>query len=368
MSAVTTPGSARIRLFRLLALCALLCALVPGDALALRFVVMGDSRGRNAADLVNTAILSQVNQRIKELSPAPEFLMFLGDMSARAKVPSGGGEAYTFQPWLDFMRAPSTGLPASLPLYLVVGNHELYDEATSASRPTGVLTCECQGAYQGFIRANASATFMPKTASLNADYESLAYSFTADEGRALFVALDGYFVGDCPGVPYVGAGALDRAQLDYLRETLARSGTKTKFVFAHNPAFRPSENAATACGSPSMCEFWKIVDEYKATAVFNGHVHLFSRVTVDAGFNASNPGYEFRNAIPQIIAGTCGAPISKAAGGKGDKDAAANWNVKTLYNYSVVDVDESGATAKLLVRTYCSDGASDWSLCDTYSK
>nr|WP_272881612.1 metallophosphoesterase [Fundidesulfovibrio soli] len=329
---------------------------------------MGDSRGRDAVDLVNTAVLAQVNQRIKSLSPAPEFLVFLGDMSARAKVPSGGGEAYTYQPWLDFMRAPDTGLPASLPLYLVVGNHELYDERASATRPTGVLTCECQRDYQGFIRANASATFMPKTASLNADYESLAYSFTADGGKSLFVALDGYFVGDCPSVPYVGAGSLDRAQLDYLKATLEQSSAKTKFVFMHNPAFRPSENAATACGSPSMCEFWKIVDEHKATAVFNGHVHLYSRVEVDAGFSVGNPGYEFRNSVPQIIAGTCGAPISKASAGKGDKDAAPNWNVKTLYNYSVVDVDGSGPTAKLLVQTYCSDGASAWSLCDTYSK
>ncbi|MCP6768629.1 metallophosphoesterase, partial [Klebsiella pneumoniae] len=91
---------------------------------------------------LNTAVLAQVNQRVKALSPAPEFLVFLGDMSYRANIPVNNQDHYTYQDWLTFMRDPQTGLPATLPMYLVIGNHELH-AVEPANEPT-VLTCTCQ--------------------------------------------------------------------------------------------------------------------------------------------------------------------------------------------------------------------------------
>lgn len=46
--------------------------------------------------------------------------------------------------------------------------------------------------------------------------------------------------------------------------------------------------------------------------------------------------------------------------------APASWNWKNHYNYSVVDVDNSGS-GKITVDSYCSDGNSPWTLCDSYT-
>ncbi|WP_243438812.1 metallophosphoesterase family protein [Fundidesulfovibrio soli] len=375
-TASTRPTAARphppvpLRQFRLplrlAALGVLLLALIPVQASALRFVTMGDSRGYTVDAPLNTAVLAQVNQRIKALSPAPEFLVFLGDLSYRANIPVDGHDHYTYKTWLDFMRAPSTGLPASLPLYMVIGNHELYDEGL-APHAEASITLACQQAYQNFIQTNASSTFMPNVTSLNDNYKNLAYSFTSEDGKSLFVVLDGFYIATGPTQPYDGAGALNQTQRDYLQTTLSQSSAKTKFVFVHNPAFGPSTQPTTACVASSMCEFWKIVNDNKATAVFNGHDHLFSRVLVNSGFNGANPGYSFTKSIPQVIAGTCGAPISGTYDEPGKPPLAASWNGKLQFNYSVVDVDDSGPQAKVTINSYCGDGSGSWSLCDRYT-
>jgi len=362
------PGSHRqIRLpLKLAALGVLLLALIPAQASALRFVTMGDSRGYTVDAPLNTAVLAQVNQRVKALNPAPEFLVFLGDLSYRANIPVDGHNHYTYTDWLDFMRAPSTGLPASLPLYMVIGNHELYDEAL-APHAEASITLACQEAYQSFIQTNTSATFMPNITSLNDSYKYLAYSFTSADGKSLFVVLDGFYIATGPTQPYDGAGSLDQAQRDYLQTTLSQSSARNKFVFVHNPAFGPATQPATACVASSMCEFWKIVNDNKATAVLNGHDHLFSRVLVNSAFNADNPGYNFTKSIPQVIAGTCGAPISGTYDEPGKPPLAPSWNAKLQFNYSVVDVDDSGPNGKVTVSSYCGDGSGSWSLCDRYA-
>ena len=334
------------------------------EALAYRFVSMGDSRGCHLDSLINETVLAQVNQRVSALNPAAEFAVFLGDMSYRGNIPSGGTDHYTYAAWLAFMRS---GLPV-MPLFLAIGNHELYDEAAGESG----LSCTCQQAYQNFVTQNISSTFMPGIANLTG-YENLAYSFTADGGKSLFVVLDGFFVNTCPSVPYHGSGSLDSTQLTYLNTILSTSTAKTKFVFVHNPAFEPTSQNYNTCVAGSMCQFWQIVNDNNVTAVFNGHNHIYSRVLVDASFNSDNPDYNFSRAIPQVIDGTCGAPIANYTPNCDPSDepstvyAPPSWNVKTLYNYSVVDVDNSGPTGKITMKSYCGDLAGNWSLCDTYS-
>jgi 3',5'-cyclic AMP phosphodiesterase CpdA len=342
------------------------CLLLSQPTWALRFVSMGDSRGCSIGAVINETELARINRRIAALSPGADLLVFSGDCSYRGDTSTVSGEHhYTYQAWLDFMRRD---LPAALPLYLVPGNHEMYDEHIGASS----LSCSCQQAYQGFVTANVSDAFMSGVASLPG-YENLAYSFTAAGGQVLFVVLDGFFVPEasCPSIPESEGDSLDSAQLEFLRQTLAGSQAKAKFVFVHNPAFSPTDEKYTQCTKASMCRFWQIVNDNGATAVFNGHVHLYSRVFVDDSF--VNAGYDFTRSVPQVIAGTCGAPIADYTPGCDTSDepsviyAPASWHVKSLYNYSVVDVDLSGNTARMTVHTYCGDLDGVWSLCDQFS-
>ena len=140
--------------------------------------------------------------------------------------------------------------------------------------------------------------------------------------------------------PYIGnqrSGSLDETQLNYLQATLRASSAKTKFVFTHHPAFEPTSQAYHACWTPSMCQFWQIINDNNVTAVFNGHTHMYSRVMINAAFNGSNSGFNFTKSIPQIVAGTSGAPIYSVA------NEPPNWNIKRMY-----------------------DGTTPWALCDTY--
>ena len=89
---------------------------------------------------------------------------------------------------------------------------------------------------------------------------------------------------------------------------------------------------------------------------------------IDSNFNASNPTNNFTKSIPQIVAGTCGAPIAGTADEPAMPDGPPNWNEQKKFNYAVVDVDNSGLVGKISVHSYCSSNGSDpWSLCDTYT-
>ena len=360
---VRGPAQQSLRALRvwLWVLCLLLSLPAPREALALRFVAMGDSRGSTLNAPINTVILGQVNQQIAALNPSPELLVFYGDMSVSGNTSRDSlNPAYTFNAWLDFMRLGATPLPASLALYLAIGNHELYDEAYYPNAGA-LLSLNCQQAYQNFIQNNISSTFMQNTTSLDdAAYKHLAYSFTADNGQTLFVVLDGFFVNTAPYIGNQRSGSLDETQLNYLQATLRASSAKTKFVFTHNPAFEPTSQAYHACWTPSMCQFWQIINDNNVTAVFNGHTHMYSRVMINAAFNGSNSGFNFTKSIPQIVAGTSGAPIYSVA------NEPPNWNIKRMYNYAVVDVDNSGPRGNVVVQAYCSDGTTPWALCDTY--
>jgi hypothetical protein len=365
----TAPRSLLVILFLGLTLVALEPQLWSHQALAYRFVAMGDSRSDALNPLINKDVLGSANRSVSALNPAPDFLIFFGDNSVMGDFDSKGTNNFTYQDWYNFMRMPPTGLPAQLPIYLVVGNHELYQ----FSLGNEVQSYTAQTGYQAFTNFNellSPDTFMPNIKSLPG-YNNLAYSFTSADKKSEFVVLDGFYVPSDKNTPYVDAGNLDANQLQYLNDTLANSQATTKFVITHNPAFTPTnENYATAVDQ-SMGMFWQIVDNNDVSAVLNGHVHMYSRVMVDSSFTSGpsnpNPGLYFRNSIPQIIAGSVGAPlIGSATNEPAEIFAPASWNWKNQYNYSVVDVDNSG-TGKITVSSYCSDGSSPWSLCDSYT-
>jgi hypothetical protein len=339
------------------------------QALAYRFVVMGDSRSNDLDTFINKPVLGSANQSISTLDPAPDFLIFLGDNSVLGDVDLKGKDNFTYQDWYNFMRMPPTGLPATLPMYLVIGNHELYQ----LSLGNEVQSYTAQTGYQAFANFNellSPDTFMPNVKSLPG-YDNLAYSFTSADKKSLFVVLDGFYVPSAKDMPYVDAGPIDNTQLQYLNDTLATSQATTKFVITHNPVFTPNEPTYATARDQSLGLLWQIVDNNDVAAVMNGHVHGYSRVMVDSSFTSGpsnpNPGLFFRNSIPQVIAGTVGAPLTGTVSNEPSTIyAPASWNWRNAFNYSVVDVDNSGS-GKVSINSYCSDGSSPWTLCDSYT-
>ena len=339
-----------------------------------RFVVMGDSRSNDLSYYINTAVLGSANQSISALNPPADFVIFLGDNSVLGDADFNGTNSFTYQDWYNFMRTPPTGLPVQTPLYLVIGNHELYQ----ASLGDTVSSYTSQTGYQTFMAQNtmfSPTTFMPNTTS-HPGYENLDYSFTSSDGQALFVVLDGFYVSSSPSAPYSDPGSLDYNQLTYLNDTLSSSTAKTKFVITHNPTFSPNyENYDTAVSS-SMGQYWQILDNNNVAAAFSGHDHLYSRVMVDSSFTSGssdpNPGLNFKNTIPQIIAGSVGAPLTGTVVNEASTIyAPASWNVINLYNYSVVDVhtlDDDSGVSTVTVNTYTSDGTSPWTLSDSFTE
>lgn len=363
------PRSLLAILFLGLTLVALEPQLGSSQALAYRFVAMGDSRSDSLNPLINKDVLGSANVSVSALNPAPDFLIFFGDNSVLGDIDINGKDNFTYQDWYNFMRTPPTGLPATLPMYLVAGNHEFYQ----LSLGNQVQSYTAQTGYQAFANFNemlSPDTFMPNIKSLPG-YNNLAYSFTSQDKKSEFVVLDGFYVPSAMNTPYVDAGNIDANQLQFLNDTLATSQATTKFVITHNPAFTPTNVNYDTAVDQSMGMFWQIVDNNDVSAVLNGHVHGYSRVMVDSSFTSGasnpNPGLSFRNSIPQIIAGTVGAPlIGSVTNEPSEIYVPASWNWKNLYNYSVVDVDNSGS-GKITVNSYCSDGTNPWSLCDSYT-
>lgn len=335
---------------------------------------MGDSRSNDLSSYINTAVLGSANQSISALNPPADFVIFLGDNSVMGDNDTKGTNNFTYQDWYNFMRMPPTGLPSQTPLYLVIGNHELYQ----ASLEDKVISYTSQTGYQDFMAQNellSPTTFMPRTIS-QPGYENLDYSFTSPDQKSLFVVLDGFYVPSSQNAPYADPGSLDYNQLNYLNDTLFNSTAATKFVITHNPAFSPNYESYDTAVSSSMGQYWQILDNNDVTAAFAGHDHLYSRVMVDSSFTSyssnPNPGLYFNNTIPEIIAGSVGAPLTGTVTNEPSTIyAPASWNVKDLYNYAVVDVHnsetDSGAST-VTTNTYTSDGTSPWTLGDSFTE
>jgi len=337
-----------------------------------RFVAMGDSRGNDLSNFIDKPVLESANQSVAALNPAPSFVIFFGDNSIMGDNDFSGTNNFTYQDFYNFMRAPGTGLPAQLPFYQVVGNHELY-QATLGDKFQSYTS---QTGYQDFAKqteALSPNTYNPNITSMPG-HDNLDYSFASPDGQSLFVVMDGFYVPSSQNIPYFDSGNLNDDQLKYLNDTLSSSTAKTKFVISHNPAFDPTSQTYDTAVSPSMGQFWQIVDNNDVTAVLNGHVHMYSRTMVGPDFTSGgildpNPGLHFTNTIPQIIAGSVGAPlIGTATNEPGNIYAPASWNWKDLYNYAVVDVHNSIlGPSTVAVNSYASDGTGPWILCDSFT-
>ena len=207
----------------------------PNDAAALDFLVYGDTRSDETAERATAIAAAAV---------APLFALHTGDVA-----PTGDDD----EAWHRFFDVEQP-LLGGVPLYLAIGNHELYrdPEATRVRR------------------------YLPLPPNNGATY----YTFRI--GRARVIALD--------------SNRPDVQQTEWLAKMLSAASVEPDhphvFVFMHHPPFSTGGH----CGSAvEQAEWIALFEHYLPTAVFAGHDHAYERLE--------------RNGVRYFVTGGGGAPV-----------------------------------------------------------
>lgn len=264
---------------------------------AFRFVVYGDSRSSTINPPFNSAVLGYINSQITSLNPEVDFVIFTGDSVRRAK---SAGHSYLHD-WHEFM----INTLKEIPLYVVVGNSDIYGD-------TGWTEYDRQVEFQ------AEFSDMPSNAPSDS-YKYLTYSFEYGEGssRSIFVVLDAFYVTPDNVIHY--DNNIDNTQINWFNQQ--SSSATHKFLLSHGPFFSP-EGWPVGNG---IRQIWNNAQNYDL--VFCSHEHIYSRWNLFPDTLTSGP---------QILTGTCGAPIDP-----NDNSHYVNPKAHPYYgyNFSVIDVD-----------------------------
>ena len=299
-----------------------------GTAETLRFVFMADCRGKSTTNQVNYPALNAIISQVGALSPKPAFVMFGGDMSYSGYINS----TYTFQAWKDlFIPLTSNGIP----LYTVLGNHELY----------------LQSSDSGFHLGNQLAfqqVFSENPGNGPAGYQYLTYSFTSPGGNSFFAVLDAYYL-TYSFKDSTEGGNIDSTQMSWLKAQVAQTKATHKFLFIHAPyyyvTYDPGEPSEA---NKSYTELWSFLDANKFDMYSCGHSHLYSRKTIDSSVlpypQTTPPTPMWQNNVVQLLNGTSGTKPETALI---DPAIRTSWNVHNdtlTYYFSVIDISGSTVT------------------------
>ena len=240
----------------------------------------------------------------------PDFLLDLGDtfMSDKLQEPSYEKIEDRALLYRDYFNA----VCHSVPLFLVLGNHE-----GEAGWPDKRSNNQVSGWDEKARLLYFPAPVPDKFYSGNPDKKGNYYAFVW--GDALFVALDPYrYTTDKPrpGRSDNWAFTLGKAQYEWLRKTLENSKAKYKFVFCHQLVgggeegrggveFSKSyewggQNADGSEGFASRRPGWekplhKLLVDNGVNVFFHGHDHLFAKQERDGMIYQEVPQPSARN-------------------------------------------------------------------------
>ena len=250
----------------------------------LRFVIMGDSRSRT--DDWGRSAAAVLKER-------PEFVVFLGDMNDH-----GTNDWEWDQHYLGPQSARD--LLATIPLYTVPGNHE-----------------ENAPLYRQLFQAPG----------LDDTWRAWAKEFES----VLIIGIDGQWHQE------------HKKTYRRIDETLAKSKAKFIFLATHYPAYSSAGNGEldSKTGEPRHWSYQmgrtviaSMLLKHNATGFFAAHEHHYERSELPGG-------------LPQIIAGTAGAPRSGRSRDAKRRNPYAKVFARSL-NYCVMEVkgDTCRMTAK----------------------
>ena len=318
------------------------------------FAVMSDSRsavggdGRNYNG-VNRHVLERLMQQA--MGRGVELVVFAGDLvDGYVTVPSEYQRQ--LRAWMESV-AP---FHMHVPIYEVMGNHELLADAWSegwmADR-AGPLNSQTV-----FAQAVVNPTNGPPTEAGKPPYDESVYSF--DYGSAHFAMVNSnhwhrnrFARDDHPALPRgQREGMLSAAQLEWLDKDLAAArarGQTHLFVFTHEPSFPTGGHAHDAMyyggRIPEVLamrdRFWGTLVRHRAVAAFFGDEHNYSRTLIDTQVDE-----KYAYPVWNIITGGAGAPYYA-------RDMSVPWAdaVKTFkpdHHFVVITVD--GPSVRLEAR------------------
>lgn len=239
-------------------------AAAPGQA-QFRFAVFGDTR---ANPDVHAAVIAGI------AAARPDLALHTGDL-----VDDGNNSGL----WDSFLKIESP-LMRIAPLYPTLGNHE-------------------NGAPQYF-----SIFHLPGSGAW--------YSFDYGDARFIVLRADNY---------YPGAFAAGSEQRTWLEQQLSSASARWIFVSFHVPVH------TSFAEDPSEVNLRKdlapLFEQYKVTAVFNGHIHSYERVIA--------------NGITYIVTGGGGAPLYSLNVKESGQQAGA-----LVYHYMLFEVNGDKLTGK----------------------
>ncbi|MEI7899993.1 MAG: DUF1566 domain-containing protein [bacterium] len=337
------------------------------------------------------------------LADKPDFLIDLGDtfMTEKLGVTNYSGAAQLCR---EVRSNQFSLLGASVPLYLVNGNHdsELGWLLKPAQPQSNIAVWETQ-ARQLYYPCPVPGSFYSSNTNIDPYVQSPRddhYAF--NWGSALFVVLDPYWnTTTKPGAATAWNWTLGTNQYQWLQQTLSQSTASYKFVFIHNLAGGSFDGAARGgvefakyfeWGGYNTNGTWGFADNRPGwpmpiqsllltngvSAVFHGHDHLFVKQDLDTNGDGT----------PELIYQECPQPgatnynATGTATGYGYTNGTVQGNSGHLrvrvtpaqatidYVRAYLPSDEGlGKTNRMVTYTYTIAGASTgsgmWDLPDT---
>ncbi|GFZ92400.1 hypothetical protein GCM10008018_43430 [Paenibacillus marchantiophytorum] len=203
------------------------------------FFYVTDSQG---SDKSNFELWQDTFKRAIEKTVDPKFVLLTGDL-----IDDGDLE----QQWQWFLGVPKQEF-ANVPFAPVLGNHEVEDYPNN-------------NFYNHFN--------LPKDVGTGA-HEGAVYSF--EYGDALFMQFDSQYEGEV-SPPKVDAQFTK--QLEWMRNQVAKSDKKWKFVSMHKGAYSSGDNASAEIDRVKFYRKYLIplFDELGVDMVFEGHDHMYMR-------------------------------------------------------------------------------------------
>lgn len=280
-----------------------------------RFVIMGDSPSHGCNyytdppdKCVNVDVLNQINQQIISLNPKPAFLFFSGDMAYY-------GGTRLLQGWNSIMQ---TVRDAGIPVYAIIGNHELYD--------ANGLSVQQQKDFQ--------AVFSDMPQNGPPGYESLAYSFTY--GNSFFLIFDTFYL-DPTSATLTPQANIQPAQFAWADNQTAMANANPavvhKFAISHAPAFSAENNNY----SQYNANLWTRMDNNGFDMFLGAHEHFYARFKVNKLTERIIPSNPWLGNVFEVISGSSGGSLVEVPSGAADV-------TQVQFNYTVVDV-QGGAVS-----------------------
>lgn len=231
----------------------------------MRFLVFGDSKGKNKKG-INEKVLKSILHESCKLNPLPEFIVVTGDSIA------GSNKESILKSQLNNFRSILNSYYPKKLILPVIGNHE--------------VNITPQHDRYELIFKEVYDDFMPS--GYLDEYNKSAYY--VDFKATRLIILNSFH--------YNEIHQITNNQLKWF-DKIAADDKKNKILFVHSPAFPTGAHLGHCLDLYPNCrdKFWQVVEKNNIDLVISGHEHNYSRRII--------PGYK----VPQIISGGGGEKL-----------------------------------------------------------